>query len=280
MINAHQSLNSMLQDYHRGCINKKELEGKIFVYIHAHPHRFFPSQWNVDNCEDFISWLYPRLSRAVDRYEDQGASFDAYIVTVIRLSAKEYGLQKKDHRIIEKTWWRTKAVEMAVCENEEEEYIAGIEETPPPEKVSNPRQMLMLLLKSYYYLSEDHLSRLAPALGMAKEELSHMVEHLRILRLQRDEAIRSLTERVHSQFYRCLTFEKRLEAAAIHSAHWVKMKKCLETARKRLVSMRRRLSQMRTEASNRQVAKIMGVAKGTIDSNLYAVRHRNQMENQ
>jgi DNA-directed RNA polymerase specialized sigma24 family protein len=277
MIEHSQTLNSMHRDYAIGRINKKELEGNIFMYIRSHPRRFFPSQWNADNCSDFISWFYPRLSRAVDRYEDQGSSFDAYIITMIRLSAKEYGLRKKDHRIIEKTWWCAKAAEMAVCETEEPGYM---ENRAPPKKVSNPRQVLMLLLKSYYYLSEDHLSRLAPALGMAREELFHMVDTLRILRLQRDEAIRNLAERVHGQFYRCLTFEKRLEAAPPHSAHWFKMKKCLETGRKRLSSMRRRLSEIRIEASNEQVAKIMGVAKGTVDSNLYAVRHKNQTENQ
>jgi hypothetical protein len=195
---------------------------------------------------------------------------------MIHLSAKEYGLRKKDHRIIEKTWWSAKAAEMAVCENEEPEYPEN--KTLP--EISNPRQVLMLLLKSYHYLSEDHLSRLAPALGVSKEQLFHMVDKLRILRLQRDEEVRNFTERVHCQFYRCLTFERRLEAAALHSGHWFKMKKCLEKARKRLSSMRRTLSEIHLEASNKEVAKVMGIAKGTVDSNLYAVRHKNQMENQ
>jgi hypothetical protein len=57
------------------------------------------------------------------------------------------------------------------------------------------------------------------------------------------------------------------------------MKNSLEIARKRLASMRRRLKAMRTEASNRQVAGIMGVKKGTIDSNLYEVRQKNNSKN-
>jgi DNA-directed RNA polymerase specialized sigma24 family protein len=278
MIEYCQTLNSMLKDYAAGRMDRKELEGKVFIYIRTHPHRFFPPQWNDDSCSDFLSWLYPRMSRAIDRYRERGASFDAYILTMIRLSAKEYGLRKKDHRIIEKTWWSTKAVEM-VREAEEPEYPEKPEKLVLPE-ISNPRQILMLILKSYYYLSEDHLSRLAPALNMSKEELFHMVETLRILRLQRDEERRSFTERVHCQFYRCLAFEKRLQAAALHSGHWLRMKRCLEKARKRLSSMRRHLSEIPLEASNKQVAAVMGIAKGTVDSNLYAVRHKNQMENQ
>jgi hypothetical protein len=103
-----------------------------------------------------------------------------------------------------------------------------------------------------------------------------MVDKLRVIRVQREEMINSLKERIHGQFYRCLAFEKRLQASSPCSAHWFRMKRCLETARKRLLSMRRRLNAMHIEASNKQVAKLMGVAKGTIDSCLHEVRMRNQ----
>ena len=264
--------NNFYGNYLQGRISRKELEGRLFMYIKANPRRFSISMLKHDARDDFISWLYPRLSRAVDHYTDQGACFDAYITSMVRLSAREYGLRKKEHMIIEKTWWTAKALEMEVAE-EEPEYLNT---EPPPGKVSNPRQVLMLLLKSYYYLSDNHLDRLAPALGMNKEELYHMVDKLRILRVQREEMINGLKERIHGQYYRCLAFEKRMQAASCNSAHWHKMKRCLETSRKRLLSMRKRLCAMRKEASNEQVAGVMGVAKGTIDSNLHEVRKRNQ----
>ena len=276
MSEENDYLNTILKEYRRNIITRKELEGKLFIYIRNHPRRFSLSIFNRDTRDDFISWLYPRLSRAVDHYTDQGSSFDAYIITMVRLSAKEYGLRKKEHRIIERTWWDAKALEMIAAE-EEPEYEDILSE-PPQKKVSNPRQVLMLLLKSYYYLSDSLLDQLAPALGVKTEELYDMVDALRIIRLQREEVINGLKERIHGQFYRCLAFEKRMQAAAYGSAHWYKMKNCLETARKRLISMRRRVKAMRTEATNEQVAYIMGVKKGTIDSNLHAVRLRNNPE--
>ena len=272
IINEREDLNNLLDDYLHGRINRKEMEGRLFMYIKTHPRRFSISLLKNDTRDDFISWLYPRLSRSIDRYTDQGSCFDAYITTLVRLSAKEYWLRKKEHRIIEKTWWDAKALEMEVME-EEPKYL---DIKPVPKKVSNPRQTLMLLLKSYYFLSDEHLERFAPALGLNKEELFHMVDTLRILRVQREEIINSLKERIHGQFYRCLAFEKRLQAAPHFSAHWFRMKRCLETARKRLVSMRKRLNVMRIEASNEQVAGIMGVKKGTIDSNLFEVRKNNK----
>ncbi|MDR2661697.1 MAG: hypothetical protein LBC31_01720 [Treponema sp.] len=272
MIDQSQDLNGMLAEFQKALIDRKELEGRIFVYIRNHPRRFFLSRWNPDACDDFISWLYPRLSKAVDRYSDRGSSFEAYITAMIRLSAREYALRKKDHRIIERTWWSARAAEMAVCDTEEPEYSG---EQIGHAKISNPRQVLMLLLKSYHYLPESRLERLAPCLGMDKEELIRMVDELRALRLKREETIRELKERIYCQFYRCLAFEKRMQAAPVYSAHRIKMKRCLETARKRLSSMRRRLSLMRMDASNRQVAQVMKIAKGTVDSNLYSVRLKN-----
>ena len=274
MIEETEYLNNLLIEYRQGNTNRNDLEGKLFMYIQNHPRRFFLSVFNKDTRDDFLSWLYPRLSKAVDHYTDQGSSFDAYIITMVKLSAKEYGLRKKEHRIIEKTWWDTKALEMMTAE-EEPEYA----DTPVPavqKKVSNPRQVLMLLLKSYYYLSDTHLERLAPALGLEKEELYHMVDALRIIRLRQEETINGLKERIHCQFYRCLAFEKRMQSASFGTAHWYRMKKCLEKARRRLVSMRKRLRKMRTEATNEQVACIMGVKKGTIDSNLHAVWQRDK----
>jgi len=276
-MSASSELNRMLWEYHQGWISREEMEGKLFMHIGKNPGRFSPVKLKKETWEDFVSWLYPRLHRAVDRYIDKGSSFDAYMLATVRLSVKEYELQKKEHRIIEKTLWTAKAEELAVFDADQPEYI---EEPAVLSKVPNPRQALMLLLKSYYHLSDARMAQLAPALGLRKDELYRMVDELRTLRLQREENIHDLKERIHGQFYRCLAFEKRMKAAPYHSPHWHEMKRSLETARKRLASMRRRLQIMRLGASNEEVAKVMKIPKGTVDSNLYSVRQRNQTESQ
>jgi len=272
MIKEKQNLDDMLKSYRQGVTDRKEMEGMLFMYIRNHPQRFFLSTLKSDVRDDFLSWLYPRLKKTLDHYTDQGSCFDTYIAAMIRLSVKEYELRKKEHYIIERTWWDAKAEEMKVAEEEPDYPDIQLK------KVSNPRQVLILLLKSYYYLSDSHIERLAPVLGLEKEKLYLMVDELRVLRAQREEAINGLKERIHGQFYRNLTFEKRMQSASPCSAHRYKMEHCLENGQKRLASMRRRLSAMRTEATNEEVAAIMGIAKGTVDSNLFAVHQRNQEE--
>jgi len=278
MSKNEQKLSRLLCEYRHGRISRDELEGELFMHIRKNPGRFSSVKLKKEAWEDFVSWMYPRLRRAVDRYADQGSSFEAYILTTTRLSVKEYVMLKREHRIIEKTWWTAKAEEqLAVFDANEPEYL---DSPPAPAKVHNPRQVLMLLLKSYYHLSDTRLAQLAPALGLEKEDLYRMVDELRVLRLQREGVIDGLKERIHGQFYRCLTYEKRMKSAPYHSLHWHEMKRSLEIAKKRLASMRKRLQLMRTGASNEEVARVMGLAKGTVDSNLYSARLRNQTESQ
>jgi DNA-binding MarR family transcriptional regulator len=272
-----KNMDAMLKIYREGRITKKDLETFIFIYLQKHLPWYNLDRLSRDNCSDFISWLYPRISSAIERYQEKGSSFDTYMGALVRLSVKEYNQRQKDHRLIEKALWNAKAEETPFCEEEEPDYFEPKKQFGP---VTNPRQVLVLLLKSYYYLSEDFLERIAPAVGMKKDQLMYMVDELRKKRLAREEAIRGLQERVHCQFYRCLAFEKRMTAASPYTAHGMQMKKSLDLARKRLGSMRKRLSRIRYEASNRQIAELLNISKGTVDSNLYEVKHhaRNQME--
>jgi hypothetical protein len=272
-----KDMDAMLKVYRENRITKKDLETFIFIHLNKNLSKYHLDRLSRDTCSDFISWLYPRIGNAIERYKERGSSFDAYMGAMVRLSIKEYGQRQKDHRIIEKTLWNAKAEEILYCEEEEPDYF---EPKKQFDSVTNPRQVLVLLLKSYYYLSEDFLGRIAPAVGIEKKELIRLVDELRTKRLAREEAIRGLQERVHCQFYRCLAFEKRLNADSPHTAHGMQMKKSLDLAKKRLVSMRKRLSRMRLEASNRQVAELLNISKGTVDSNLYEIKHhvRNQME--
>ncbi|MDR2740434.1 MAG: hypothetical protein LBB68_11475 [Treponema sp.] len=262
-------LTELLNRYSKGLISKKDLEGHIFKFILDNYQQFHPYGWNKEDYMDYLCWLYPRISRAIENYQDTGASFDAYINSLVHWGSKEYRALETDHHIAEYACWKAKALDDAACHEEGDAYS---EPKPAFNSVSNPRQILVLLLKSYHYLSPDFLDRISPALNIDKEKLGQLIEGLRMLRLRREEEIRELQERIHSQFYRCIVFEKKLKLALPNSSRHEKMKRCLTRGQKRLESMRKRLAGMKTVASNRQVAQILESAKGTIDAHLYSIK--------
>jgi hypothetical protein len=262
------SLNELFNNYRSGILDKKQLEGEIFQFILNHYKQFHLFHWKREDCIDYLCWLYPRISKAIDKYKDIGTSFDSYIGALVYHSSREYCFREANHAISEYACWTEKANELSV-QNAEPDYPENQGAYKP---VPNPQQILILLLKSYYFVSDDFLSRIAPALGIERDTLKRMVDDLRALRMDKEYQIQGLKERIHCQFYRCLAFEKRMLAAPEGSLFQEKMRACLNRARIRLVSMRKRLSVMRLEATNVQVGKVMGVPKGTVDSTLHAAK--------
>jgi len=239
-------------------------------------------KWKRDDCLDFLSWVYPRLSRAIDAYNKNGATFESYICTLIRWSAKEYRSRRRDRQTAEHAVWMARFPELCVHEDEPE-YIDGSNGTAAPKPdtkpLKNPRQLLILILKCYYCLSDDFLERLAPRVGMKKEQLKEMVDSLRKQRTRREEIIHSMRENIHSQYYRCIVYENKLKGLTVNSSMYLKVEAQLQKARRRLEAMRGRLAKLRQEATNMQIAKVLGVAKGTVDSNYYALKTRmNEMQ--
>jgi exonuclease VII small subunit len=261
-------LDSLLHEYHKGMLNKKKLEGSIFDYLLKNSAIFRLNSWSKDEYVDFLCWLYSRISRAIDKYQDTGSSFDAYIYTMAKWASMEYIRIEAAHRITEQCYWETYTRDMAVCE-QGRSYCG---DAAPFKRVTNPRQALILLLKSYYFISEDFINKAAPAIGMKKEKLNYLIEQMRNLRFLHDEAYKKFQDNIHTLYYRCINLEKRMNIFTKNSAKYKILEIKLDRARKHLSSMRRRFKQIRINPSNKQIAQILGLPKGTVDSNLFALK--------
>jgi DNA-binding NarL/FixJ family response regulator len=262
-------LSKLLTRYCLGLISRKELESHIFKFFLDKRQEFCPYKWTDDEYLDFVCAFYPRISRAIDNYRETGSSFDAYVCSLVRWGIKETRVRETDRHVVEYACWEAKALDEAAVHEEEEVYS---EPEPAFDEVPNPRQVLVLLLKSYHCMSPDFLERVSPALNIDTEKLKDLIQGLRELRLEREETIKALQERIYTQFYRCIVFEKKLRNAIPNSGRHEKLQNRLLLGRKRLQSMRDRLARMKTGASNRQVAQILESAKGTIDAHLFSVK--------
>jgi DNA-directed RNA polymerase specialized sigma24 family protein len=273
---AASPLSNLRKQYGQGLLTRKDFEGRIFEFILENYQRFHLFHWDRETCTDYLCWLYPRLSRAIDAYKDVGASFDAYIASVVHWSAKEYRSREADHHVTEYACWEARAEEVA--EREPAYMDVRLEESgktmPEQKKLPNPRQILILLLKSYFFVSDDFITRVAPYMDISPEKLLCMIDKLRMMRFDRDEEIRDVQERLHCEYYRCLSYQKRLNAQPEGSSMQAKMEGRLERARMRYKIMKERLMGMGTEASNRQIAEVMGIPKGTVDSTLHAIKEK------
>jgi DNA-directed RNA polymerase specialized sigma24 family protein len=265
-------LSDLYRLYVKGKLAKKDLEGKVFQYLLDNHHKYRIFARNSGLWGEYLSWLYPRLVRAIEYYREMGSSFDAYISGVIHNTSKEYRRGEMEHFLTERACWTARTEEMA-------EYVSETEPDYSPERNDilipeylKPRQILLVLLKSYYFVSDEMMTRAAERIGVTTEYLKSLIDEIRKRRSSHDGEILDLRERVHCQFYRCIAYEKRMKAVLPGTDYYEKMKDRSERARKRFRSMKNRLDNMRLGASHKMIAEVTGIPKGTIDSTFFAIK--------
>jgi DNA-directed RNA polymerase specialized sigma24 family protein len=269
------SLNCLFDYYSDGLLEKKELEGEIFKAIQENVRRL--PKWDRGDDDEYLSWLYPRISQAIGAYRDAGSSFETYIGAIVRMTAKEYRAWKARACLAEAAAWTTLIPEMHVCE-EAPEY-ACIKEAGKP-KTFKQRQLLILFLKCCCYVSDDFLGKAAPLLGVLPEELDSMVNRLKSFREKHEQYNAILREKANYQFYRCIFYEKRLKFMPENSIAAQRVKERLERGRERLAKLRKRLAVRIPEPSNSQIAGLLGISKGTVDAVLYRLKFKNNKDNE
>ena len=263
-------LNDLREQYIGGQINRKEFEGHIFEFLLDHYKRFHLFGHDRDAFTDYLCWLYPRLSRAIDAYKEVGASFDAYIGSIVRWSSKEYRSRTTDHYITECACWETRAMEDSFTGEYTPAYLADESFKP----VKKPQQVLILLLKSYSFVSDDFIVRVAPAIGISPDKLALMIDKLHELRKEHEEKLRNLQEKLNCQYYRCAVYRRQLESLPETAARRDTLRGRLERAQARYANIKQRLATINREASNSQIAKVLGIPKGTVDSSLYTLKQK------
>jgi len=272
-------LNQFYFDFTERKINRAQLEGSIYNWLFYNQEKTCLSHWERNRYEDYMSWFYPRLKKAIDCYREIGASFEAFIAKFLLLSSREFRVSTIEKSNTEYFAWCAQVPELYV---REEEPVYSYKN---PQKVidkltidkkgrKNSRRLLALILKCYYYISEDYAERIAPLIGIGKKELLEMLSKIRETRQERDDEIFRMKERIHCQFYRCIIYERKLLLIEENTSLYNKYKLRLKKARERLEKMRTRITKIRTEATNKQVAQTIGITKGTVDASLHRLKQK------
>jgi hypothetical protein len=214
------------------------------------------------------------LQKAIDSYQETGSSFEAYINKYLLISSKEYRMRITTNSITEYSAWCARVPDLYVSEDSSDylndntlKYLISEQDSK-----KNARRILALTLKCYYFVSDDFADKIAPRIGIDSNELREMINKMRKIRQKRDDEIYLMKERIYSQFYRCIVYEKKLLYFLENTDAYKKLKLKQEKARQRLEKMRKRMAIVRKDATNDQVAEVIGIKKGTVDASLYKLK--------
>jgi hypothetical protein len=194
-------------------------------------------------------------------------------------SSKEYRVNTVSKAVIEYSAWSAKIPEMYTHEeppaysyNNTEDFISFL--TQEKENRNNSKRVLALVIKCYNYISEDLAERIAPIIGLESHDLLEMLKKIRKKRQEKDDRHYYQKERIYCQFYRCIIYDKKLSLLNENTTAYNKVKLQLEKARQRLENMRSRMINARVDATNEEVAEVIGIKKGTVDSSLYQLKSK------
>jgi len=272
-------INESYAEYLIGNIKRDEFESVIYTYLVNNQGKTCIKHWEKDKYEDFISGFYSNIRKTIDNYENTGSSFEAYLYRFILVAAKEYLVRTTAKAVTEDSTWSARIPDMYVYEEPPAYKInsAKKEITKMITGVNgkrNRKRILALVLKCYYFVSDDFADKIAALTGIDAEELIEKLNKIRRIRQKKDDRIYLFKERIYCQFYRCIVYEKKLALMRENTFAYEKMRHRLDRARERLCRMRERIKKIRTDATHKQIAEVIGISKGTVDASLYRLKEK------
>lgn len=284
------SLTEEVLEYQRSRIGLHTLLDRIAVIVYRYPRGRFG--WNEDDCSDFFCFFYPKLIRLVDRFQYQGKPFEVYLLTTLKWQLRTFAGQQtiRDLRVrvlTQQNFWAPDgqleihsetSLRGQPAEREKEldipsdvRRVLKINRRNYIEDPSSRRRVLFLALKSAFRMTEPLLERLAMLTGYNLEWLCSLIEELkRRVRAQRERAVH-LSERRNSCFFRIYCLQEQLRLAAEASVRSeLTMQMLIE--KDRLTAILNDLSHIPLSPTHRDIAEVLGIPKGTVDSGLYYLK--------
>jgi hypothetical protein len=242
---------------------------KAILQVWEYPilHRYF----NEDDRSEIILEVYRRLPQAVRNFKDHGYGFNCYLNKIVHYSVRAVKRRNADnflrigyefqHAVLSHPPNNQHMVEDAIlCKENEAVFLRA------DFKLSRVRAKC-ILMKLGDDLSESWIRILKIKAGWNSFEYhSHMELQRKICERYRDRIAKLIGLRN--------TIWKRLNIlqADKYLVDDIKKKKSLHL-RNQLLMYKRRIASCRTHPSNREIAELLGISKGTVDSALYKLKY-------
>lgn len=278
---TQKEISSAMTDFQEGKISREKLREILSIYIY-----FFPGNKEEEG-ENLGAQFYleclPTLDRIIDRFEERGVPFAHYFRKHLKwrlmtLKSKHY--QERDRKKILTEIENTspivsediqipfssihipaKYTNIFPCDQE------GIITSPAHQK-----RFLFLCLKFCDRLHFDHFTEIARVTKTPLALLHHSVANLRATMAIRKNRIQHLEIR-RNYLYFSLRFHQQKGANGKKAITGDRHQKITINLRHRIKKVNSAIHKIPRHVTHRDIALIMRVPKGTVDSSLSCLRH-------
>lgn len=255
-----------------------DLSSEIYRYPRSKPG------CREDDCGDFFLFFYPRISRMLERFEDQGKPFECYLNSVLHWQYNSF-LRRKNQIAREwrlssypGLWPQLQSVELPAGEESLYKYIKiaeslGLESSGKIRRKADKKRFLILLLKHSKEIGCSEIKLGAALTGTVEHKLRLAVQELNERIAHKDERLRILRERRNRAFYKARLLEEEMDRV-VDSGEWLVFHKRLQRLNKSMRRAQDKISRIPLYPSNRDIAEVWGIPKGSVDTLLFTLKAR------
>jgi len=267
--------------YQRTGAGQRELLDRIGAYVYRFP-LWQGRPVDDDDCGEFYLYCRPRLQELIDRFQDQGRPFEAYLKSALTWQLRSY-YRSKGRR--DAAWrlattppfWDPDAA--ALSSGAPGVRANRAPAAPPAEQAvaaadGNPavrRRVLFAVLKNCLRMHDTHVPAWAGLCGRA--DLQALIGRARRASADSQRRWRRLHERSNHAFAKARMIEGQLRDETDADRQQL-LEQRLRRARRTAANARAELRAVRLGPSNRQIAELLGIPKGTVDTGLFWLKHR------
>ncbi len=275
-----ESLNSLVVYYQNTGLGLAEILKRLSLRIYRYP--LSKCRGNEDDSGEFYLFFYPRLLRTLRKFQDRGKPFEWYFNSVLHWHYKEYCSQKRREEIRwtvarNAAFWELPdpnavSTRMPVSEGSCRSIIP-MDRWGKSRQATYRRRVLLLALKNARNLDDSAFSWISRLSGVKEDHLVGMVERLRANLYQRELRLHKLYMRQNKIFTKILLLQRDL-IWEVDPAVKTEIALSLSQLRVRLRTLQKKIRGVKLRPSNREIAELLQIPKGTVDTSLFWFRRQ------
>jgi DNA-directed RNA polymerase specialized sigma24 family protein len=277
-----ESLTEKVLQYQRTRLGLADLMNDLAHKVYLYPRRRMG--WDEDACGEFYLFCYSRLVRLLDRFRDQGKPFESYLCSVLGWQLRNFA---RDRKRGEKSWNVALRLEPGRTVTDDNDSpgdgapggaalalfaldpgIGRLIRTP-----TDRRNFLFFVLKSSRHIGPERCPALAELAGVSADRLEGLLAELRQGRAHREARLEAFGRRRNAAFCQVRLLETEL-AAETDGEKRDALSARLRKARTRMRGAMEKMARVGLAPTNREIGRILGVPKGTVDSGLYWLKKK------
>lgn len=260
------ALTQSVLAYQEGSIPLEAIRNQVLVEAFGHLYRY--RRKGEDEISDFLLTFHGRIEGLLGRFQSRGLPFRHFLLRTLRWQWNTFRADQARQRRLD---W------LAVDHELEEETLVS-EPVPtwetdklPNLSPSSLRRLVLLALKAAGDLEEAHLEAVSRQTGVELSWLQACQYRLKVTTTERRTRLETLVQKRGEAFYRRLLAEDDARREADPERRSVHERRA-GLYRSRLTSLSRQQAVLSTAPTHLELADLLGMPKGSVDSGLYHLK--------